>query len=148
MNTGVTNLTGTACCNGVSLTVMPEAMMLMTSLTEMRLETYFLLHLSSLMIRAVRHSLNDPVYTNNLVPVLERNMSKSLQGISDFMRNSNWGFTVLHLNQHSRKNNRYLYIEHCKSEFHSSLSDCKHFVFTQGDVNFWTSGPTFFLPTV
>jgi hypothetical protein len=74
MNTGVINLTGTACCNGVNLTVMLEAMMLMTSLTEMRLETYFLLHLSSLMIRAVRHSLNDPIYMNNLVPVLERNV--------------------------------------------------------------------------
>ena len=69
MNTGVTNLTGTVCCNGVSLTVMPQTMMLMISLTEMRLETYilpsyFLLHLLSLMIRAVRYSLNDTVYMN------------------------------------------------------------------------------------
>lgn len=35
MNNGVTNLTGTVCCNGVSVTVMHYAMMLVISLTEM-----------------------------------------------------------------------------------------------------------------
>lgn len=40
MNNGVTILTGTVCCNGLSLTVMPQAMMLMISLTEMRRNIY------------------------------------------------------------------------------------------------------------
>jgi uncharacterized membrane protein YpjA len=140
MNNGVTNQIGTVCCNGVSLTVMPEAMMVMISLKEMRLETYilpsyFLLHLSSLMIRAVRHSLNDPVYMNIWVPVSERRKSKSLQGISDFMRTTNCSSqSCIQISTEGKTIGTF--IKHCKSEFHSSLSDCKHFVFTQGDVNF------------
>jgi hypothetical protein len=39
------------------------------------------------MVKALRHSLNYPVYMNTQVPDLGRRKSKSLQGISDFIRN-------------------------------------------------------------
>ena len=65
--------------------------------------------------------------------------------VSDFMRNSNCGSqSCIQISTQGKTIG--IFIKYCKSEFHSSLSDCKHFVFTQGDVNFWMSGPTFFYP--